>query len=70
MFLNEERNQIGDLAFKAALDYIAQTPSLSVKIGSVLNATGNSTDARTFLDSSEYLYTKLNYTRAQHCKED
>ena len=53
MFLNEERNEIGDQAFKVALDYVKKNPNLGIEIGEVLTAVGNTTDAQSFLQSGK-----------------
>jgi uncharacterized membrane protein YvbJ len=55
VFLNEERNVIGDEAFKVALDYVKKNPSLGVEIGEIITAVGNTTDAQTFLTSGKYI---------------
>jgi hypothetical protein len=54
VFLNEERNKIGDEAFNVTLDYVKKNPSLGVEVGEVIKAVGNTTDAQTFLKSSKY----------------
>ena len=53
MFLNEERNEIGDQAFHVALDYVKKNPNLGIEIGEVLTAVGNTTDAKSFLQSGK-----------------
>jgi hypothetical protein len=55
VFLNEERNVIGDEAFKVALDYVKKNPSVGVEIGEIITAVGNTTDAQTFLTSGKYM---------------
>lgn len=54
MFLNEERNIIGDEAFKVVLDYVKKNPSLGVEIGEIITAVGNTSDAQAFLTSGKY----------------
>jgi hypothetical protein len=53
VFLNEERNKIGDEAFKVALEYVKKNSNLGVEIGEIMTAVGNTTDAQTFLKSSK-----------------
>jgi hypothetical protein len=53
VFLNEERNKIGDEAFNVMLEYVKKNPSLGVDIGKVMTAVGNTTDAQAFLKTSK-----------------
>jgi hypothetical protein len=55
VFLNEERNVIGDEAFKVVLDYVKKNPNLGVEIGEIITAEGNTTDAQAFLTSGKYM---------------
>jgi hypothetical protein len=55
VFLNEERNVIGDEAFKVVLDYVKKNPNLGVEIGEIITAVGNITDAQAFLTSGKYM---------------
>jgi hypothetical protein len=61
VFLNEERNVIGDQAFQVALDYVKKNPNLGVEIGEVITAVGNTTDAQSFLQSGKYKATSTQY---------
>jgi hypothetical protein len=54
VFLNEERNELGEQAFHAALEYVKQNENLGIEIGKVITAVGNSTDAQSFLQSGKY----------------
>ena len=53
MFLNEERNELGDQAFQVALDYVKKNTNLGIEIGEVITAVGNTTDAKSFLQSGK-----------------
>ena len=53
MFLNEERNEIGDQAFQVALEYVKKNTNLGIEIGEVITAVGNTTDAQAFLESGK-----------------
>jgi thioredoxin-like negative regulator of GroEL len=54
VFLNEERNELGEQAFQAALEYVKKNEDLGIEIGEILTAVGNSTDAQSFLQSGKY----------------
>ena len=53
VFLNEERNEIGDRAFQVALDYVKKNTNLGIEIGEVITVVGNTTDAQSFLQSGK-----------------
>jgi len=53
VFLNEEKNELGDQAFQVALDYIKKNKELGIEIGEVITAVGNTTDAKAFLQSGK-----------------
>ncbi|PSN38557.1 Ionotropic receptor 25a [Blattella germanica] len=62
MILNEERNWEASDSFRAAQEYFKQTPTLGVEIGNLMNVTGNTTDAKTFL---EMMCTEYNNSIAE-----
>ena len=53
MYLNEEKNELGDQAFQVVLDYVKKNKDLGIEIGEVITAVGNTTDAQAFLQSGE-----------------
>jgi hypothetical protein len=53
VFLNEERNELGDQGFQVALEYVKKNKNLGIEIGEVITAVGNTTDAQTFLESGK-----------------
>jgi len=65
VFLNEERNELGEQAFQAALDYVKKNENLGIEIGEVITAVGNITDAHTFLQSGKCNSTSNNYVTCQ-----
>ncbi|XP_069687672.1 ionotropic receptor 25a isoform X2 [Periplaneta americana] len=56
LFLNEERNEMGREAFNVALEFTKKKLGPDIEIGKVIRAEGNSTDARTFLESMCSVY--------------
>jgi hypothetical protein len=53
VFLNEERNEIGNRAFQVALDYVKKNTNLGIEIGEVITAVGNTSDAQSFLQTGK-----------------
>jgi hypothetical protein len=53
VFINEERNELGDRAFQVALDYVKKNTNLGIEIGEVITAVGNTSDAKAFLQSGK-----------------
>ena len=53
VFLNEERNELGDQVFQVVLDYVKKNKELGIEIGEVITAVGNTTDVKSFLESGK-----------------
>lgn len=62
VFVNEVDNDQATEAFEVALSYIKKNPNLGVSVD-VIQAQGNRTDSKIFLDASKKLYF-LNKFRA------